>query len=434
MANKRTYPHCAAALQKFLEQHHVTDNRKLEQELGLSKHYIASLLRGVARFGLEGLEKLSHHFGMQGIDATLLEAYKADDMQGGVRSRIKRMSLDGLSTTVAWVRKVRLDAGLSCKEMSMKLGRNSCYVAGLERGRTVTVPALEEIGHCFNLPVPPEVLEASRGDAFALTLRAAKKRPEEELPPFARILRLERTKRKLMLGELCKLMGVGEQYIAQVEGGHKRISPSKLAKLAEVFGLEEVPVEWTVALAVTDQLGRAQRQLKTQDTMTPMGWVLKSLREERGLSHEALARRMDMSIEFCKSMEYGRAAINDDYLLRFAQAFGFAEIPESWWILRKNSRLVPQPKNWQDRAMLTELGRKLRLERHMKDMSLNDIARRLQLNETTVSEFEYGRLTLTDDRLLEISRMLGYKEIPEHFWKAKRQDAEREKRRREACV
>ena len=49
-------------------------------------------------------------------------------------------------------------------------------------------------------------------------------------------------------------------------------------------------------------------------------------------------------------------------------------------------------------------------------------------------EFEYGRLTLMDDRLLEISRMLGYKEIPEHFWKAKRQDAEREKRRREACV
>lgn len=425
MTTKRTYPRSAAALRAFFAKHHVTDYRQLEKELGFCKGYFGYQIRGASRFGIEGMTKLCRHFGLKEIDPDLLAAYELDDKEAGVKSRVEHLSVENLLPAIAWLRKLRLEAGLSCIALSKALGREASFIAEIERKQQVMPRVLQFIADYFKVEVPFEVMEAARKETFRRRSSGGIKRAEEDMPPFAVILRMERMNRLLTPEQLSKLIGAGAQYIQQIEGGHKRISPSKLAKLAEVFELDEVPVEWVAALAVTDQMGKEQRLLRTQETLPPIGWVIRSMREERGWDHRKMSQRLDVGIDMTKCMEYGRVAINDDYLCRYAKAFGFSAVPENWWVLRHESRLVPQPPGWQDLRMLTELGRLIRAERREKSISLLVMGQHLELDPTTVGEFEYGRLSLSDERLLEISQVLGYKVIPAHFLEGRRIDEER---------
>ena len=48
-------------------------------------------------------------------------------------------------------------------------------------------------------------------------------------------------------------------------------------------------------------------------------------------------------------------------------------------------------------------------------MTQKDLAKAIGVDETTISEIEYGRIKLATERLKAICRALGYKKVPQHF-------------------
>jgi len=204
-----------------------------------------------------------------------------------------------------------------------------------------------------------------------------------ELGSFIRTRRLELDLRQVPLAKKC---GFPQSFVSQLEiGGRKYLNEQQLKKLSKALRTDP------------EELRKRMLVKPGSQPRTELGRLIRSRREELGLSLSAFAKKLKMTVKQAKRLEMRRNPSIDYKLMKpLANALGL-EISS----LTRFTRTVLKP-------CKSELGRLVRTRRLELGMSANELAEKLDVSKSLVSLIELGRLGLSKDdgRIAQLAQAL----------------------------
>ena len=239
------------------------------------------------------------------------------------------------------------------------------------------------------------------------------------LNPLAQWIRAERVRLKLTQEELGVELGFSPRYIRPLEKGLKRPSAEALQKMAAFFG-KEPPAEARRFLGELVWEDRSKVAQKRQ-TASPFGLLLREERCRRGLTQKQMASALGHGSGYIQRIETGSRRISEKELRKVCDLLGYETIPFHWKEALVASDQVFNPRTEKSPDKLPPLGEEIRAMRKKKGWSAQDLAERCGLKRLWLLNIENGRLGVSDERLFEIAKGLGYAETPAHWFELRRQ-------------
>ena len=268
------------------------------------------------------------------------------------------------------LRQLRVDRGLTQKQLSALCGSQHAGISGYETGKLYPKPDF--------LPVLARALDIETSELASLVpLRPTR----TASTPFGTELRRLRTQRGWTQGELGRRAGVNPDAISYYEVSSKRPNPHALAAIARTLG---VPLE------------HFERLLPSRSNVTPFGRELRRLREQRGLTLQQLADRSACQRRAILSYELGRThPPQPPIAAALARALG---VPRE-----QLERLVPPPPP----PPPTPFARELRQLREQRGLTQQELATRIGRLRESISSYECGQVAPGPDVVSALTRALG---------------------------
>ncbi|MGB9812902.1 MAG: helix-turn-helix domain-containing protein [Thermovenabulum sp.] len=186
------------------------------------------------------------------------------------------------------IRQLRKNRKISLKELAEKTGLSVSYLSEIETGKKQ--PSLEVIQKLADaLNVSKEAFFQKDNDDVSL----------EKPLSIGEKLNLLRQKKNLSLEKLAELAGISASYLCQIEKGIVLPSISTLNNLAKALGVEPQQIFASNA---------------------NIGFKLKKLRTERGLTQVELAKKAGVSPALIGQLESGKVEPSIKTLEKIAQA------------------------------------------------------------------------------------------------------------------
>jgi transcriptional regulator with XRE-family HTH domain len=273
----------------------------------------------------------------------------------------------------ALLRFFRERAGLTQRELGERLGQvTQTYISHVERNRIgirrARVLLIAEI--------------------FGLDETGKKLLLDSERPDRGALLRFFREEAGLTQRELGNRIGVSQTYIGHVESNRFEMQRERLLLVADALGLGEM-----------GRIVLLNSERQKVAAPTPLGIMLKQVREARGMSMVELAGAVGLSGGMIARIEQGYTRTSRENLARMANVLGLAG---EEWDRFVGMGFAREPK--------TELGRKVQEYRVRRGMLRAELSRRMGLEYNRVRAIETETSSASKSALEAIAKALKLSE------------------------
>ena len=356
---KRNPPKRTTAFGRLLRETRIArgmTQRQLAQAVGLSDDNIGSY---------EGANTYPREKHLPGLIARLAKAL--DLPAAEIEASLSQPRPVNVPTDFGHrLRQLRIDRGLTQGQLGARCGcgagRISRYETGMSYPKTQLVRALAR------------TLGVEAGELARLLPRP---RTRTTPTPFGNELRRLRNQRGLSRAELVRRAAAGRGAICDYEFSAKRPNAPTLTALARALGVPREHLE----------------QLLPQPKTTPLGRELRRLREQRGLSQQELATRIDRKQITISLYERGLQHPLASTVPTLARSLGVS--PDQLERL-----LPPQPET-------TPFGRELKRLRQERGLTHEELAARIGRSQAMISAYEHGRNRPRAASLAALAQALG---------------------------
>ena len=305
-----------------------------------------------------------------------------------------------------WFIDERIKRNLTQEELCSRLNLPGRALRELEQGKKL--PSRKRLQLFINYfdGIPPEVLTWFENEAKQARFKGFQL-SEDDISPFGAIVRQLRREANMSQVELAERLGRDKKsFVQRLENGSRRVSEDTLRDLAHVFGFAEVPASWYRILIESNQdwFHRGRDEPKK---IRPLGQEIRRLRKVHHLTQANLAKCLGWPIGKLQKCELAKSSVSNEEMNDLAKAFGYPEPPYHWTSLRFQSGQECQGPSGAVNKNLSPFGKMLRYWRQEKNVTQEELSRLLGMTGTYVHEVEYGRATITDERLILILRYLG---------------------------
>ncbi|ABB15388.1 helix-turn-helix domain-containing protein [Carboxydothermus hydrogenoformans] len=184
------------------------------------------------------------------------------------------------------IRELREERGLTLNELSKKAGLSISYLSEIERGsKKPSLKTIDKIAKALNVN-KAQILETEQLEV-SLTLGER--------------IRLIREEKKLTISELAARVGISVSYLSEIERDTVNPSVATLRRIAEELGV-----------SVADLMGKEHS----------LGYKLKKLREDMGLTQAELASQAGVSPGLIGQIEQGKVQPSLKTIEKLAEVLG----------------------------------------------------------------------------------------------------------------
>ncbi|GAV24440.1 transcriptional regulator [Carboxydothermus islandicus] len=184
------------------------------------------------------------------------------------------------------IRELREERGLTLNELSKKAGLSISYLSEIERGsKKPSLKTIDKIAKALNVN-KAQILETEQLEV-SLTLGER--------------IRLIREEKKLTISELAQRVGISVSYLSEIERDTVNPSVATLRRIAEELGV-----------SVADLMGKEHS----------LGYKLKKLREDMGLTQAELASQAGVSPGLIGQIEQGKVQPSLKTIEKLAEVLG----------------------------------------------------------------------------------------------------------------
>ncbi|NYE56432.1 helix-turn-helix domain-containing protein [Carboxydothermus ferrireducens] len=184
------------------------------------------------------------------------------------------------------IRELREERGLTLNELSKKAGLSISYLSEIERGsKKPSLKTIDKIAKALNVN-KAQILETEQLEV-SLTLGER--------------IRLIREEKKLTISELAVRVGISVSYLSEIERDTVNPSVATLRRIAEELGV-----------SVADLMGKEHS----------LGYKLKKLREDMGLTQAELASQAGVSPGLIGQIEQGKVQPSLKTIEKLAEVLG----------------------------------------------------------------------------------------------------------------
>lgn len=385
---------------------------EMAETMGLPKHALISLENGTRDPSRERLEFFGEYFG--GIPEDVERWYSSRVM----KPRIRAPKTEAVRTPlIGWLKTARAARGISQTELAAALGFGPRGIRCLEDGRKLpSQDKLKIIGEYLG-GVPADVQAWFDEESRKARFRGQRSK-DEDLSPFGRIIRNLRESYSMSQAELAEAIGRGRNnYIQRLELGSRRIPEKTVQALADLFTGGIVPQTWRDALIESEQNWHHRTENELEE-LSPFGQALRKNREANFESRKAMAESLGWPVSRIVDFENGRRGVSDEMLEEMSAAFGFKSVPAEWYVLRRDSGQELQDNAGGINSSLSPFGRLLRRERLAMGISITALSRHIGMSDTYIHEVEYGRSTITPERIIAVARYMNKTLVPSEWLQA----------------
>lgn len=195
----------------------------------------------------------------------------------------------------------------------------------------------------------------------------------------------QRKKLGLSQEELAEKLNISQKSISKYELGDRKPQYKVLVRMAEYFG---VTTDYLLGLGDIMETNE-----KSNEIAQRMGWNIKKLREQKGLTQQELAVRVDVAQATVANWESGRREPDINILIRIAKLFN---VTLDELVMKELTPPIPM------------YARNLEYLRKKRGMSQQEIAELVGLkNKSSISLIEAGKYELSVANLEKLADFFG---------------------------
>jgi len=204
-----------------------------------------------------------------------------------------------------------------------------------------------------------------------------------EFGSFIRARRIELNIRQILLAQE---IGLSQYLISMIEiGKRKYLNNDQLEQLAKALQCD------------IEELRKRMPTRRLTQPITELGKLIRSRREELGLSLQEFAKKMEIDPQKAKRMEVRRSTT-----IRYASLKPLADA------LELDSSTLSRFVGTTRRETKSELGQLIRTRRKELGMSIKRLAKKLNVSQQFINQIEFGKCNLSkgDETIVKIAQAL----------------------------
>ena len=277
------------------------------------------------------------------------------------------------------------------KELALLIGISHQHIQRLEDGcRAVSMQHMQKIAKAFGYKHVPQQWKDIVFES-GLSPYARSSVAYEELPPLGQLLRRLRHDRGLSVEDIANKMGIASVTISGYESGKNNISDIRLNELAMAYGLPQAPKKWFHLRKLSSQ-DPQPRSGELNNSLTHFGRLLRSCRQDLGVSQTSLSKALGKEGKYVCCLEYGQITLTPKTVKDIVDCLGVPEmLGEFYDAIDKDGKWRTSQELADEH--LTERGRLARNDRRAMGLRQIELAAIEGVSESTISRRETERPT-----------------------------------------
>ena len=267
------------------------------------------------------------------------------------------------------LRNLRLKNNLTQEELTVSLGYapQSEVIYKIEHGRRpASEEFLQKLADIFANGVIPAVWRDALHESPDGWRPSVCGISGTELPPLGTCLADLRREHVGSRSVMAERLGMTLGELQNIEFGTVPVPMSVLERMAALFGMDKVPDVWERLRYESGQLPESEPVPPYCEGMS-FGHILRSERKARHLTLKDVAAAVGITPPALHHVEYDRASLTPQRVLKLAKLFGLDGVPEKWIAALDETgrRMVkhgvirpdhPAAGNWKERIRAAEAG------------------------------------------------------------------------------
>lgn len=203
---------------------------------------------------------------------------------------------------------------------------------------------------------------------------------------FGSFIRARRIELDIRQVPLAKKVGLGQRLVSSIEtGSRKYLNDRQLGQFAKALQCD------------TDELRKRMPVKSNSQPKTELGKLIRSRRQELGLSISAFAKKMKMTPKKAKMLE-----------MKGSSTLRYSLVKSLENALNLDSSVFTQFISKTQKPTKSKLGQLIRRRRKELGMSLQTLAKKLKVSKQLVNQIEFGqcRLIKNNDMIAQLAQIL----------------------------